>query len=131
MSGSPGRHDSARSRDKLHSWIFKIAANVARTARSNRRHTHETFGGEVFDDARTVGTGGGEITPFEAIQQVDADERLAKALAELAPERALLLHTLSGMKYREVAEALGCPIGKLTTRIHVARERLAKLLERS
>lgn len=125
--------DSLREKEKFHSWIFKIAANVGRTVKTKRRRGAQTYGLAPYDDAAALALGRGEATPFEAIQQADADERLARALAALPSElrEPLLLHTMSGMKYREVAETLGWPIGTVTTRIHVAREKLARLLERS
>jgi len=118
-----------RERAKFKSWLYKIAANEGRTFAAKRRRRPPTIG-ELRDDATLVSTGQGEVTPFAALQAAEADVELARALATLPPElrEPLILHTLSGMKYREVAEALGAPIGTITTRIHVARERLAKLL---
>lgn len=126
--GLPGLRD----RERATPWIFRIAANVGRDYARKRRRSMPTFGVEVWDDASPVLLGGGEATPLAQLTTADEDERLERALAALPPElrEPLLLHTLSGMKYREVAEALGWPIGTVTTRIHVGRERLIRLLEK-
>jgi RNA polymerase sigma-70 factor (ECF subfamily) len=123
--------DKLRERDKFKSWIYKIAANTGRTFARKRRRGMKTFGAQPFDDAKVALLGSEAPVPFAQLQEAEADEKLARALETLEPElrEPLLLHTLSGMKYREVAETLGWPIGTVTTRIHVARERLAKLLK--
>jgi RNA polymerase sigma-70 factor (ECF subfamily) len=119
-----------RDHEKFKSWIFKIAANVGRDTAQKQRRAMPTFGVKAFDDSEPVLLHSGEPTPFARLQTIEADRRLAEALASLPAElrEPLVLHTLSGMKYREIAEALGWPIGTVTTRIHVARERLARLL---
>jgi RNA polymerase sigma-70 factor (ECF subfamily) len=123
--------DKLRERDKFKSWIYKIAANTGRTTARRSRRGMKTFGVQPFDDAKAALLGSEAPVPFAQLQAAEADEKLARALETLEPElrEPLLLHTLSGMKYREVAETLGWPIGTVTTRIHAARERLAKLLK--
>src|SRR5262249_53553637 len=64
------------------------------------------------------------------LEAVETEAKLGRALERLEPElrEALLLHAVAGLKYREIAEATGSPIGTVTTRIHAARERLDGLL---
>jgi RNA polymerase sigma-70 factor (ECF subfamily) len=119
-----------RNEDSLKHWLYRIATNVARDSRGRRRRTPRPSGATFDDDARAALTGTAEPTPFALLQAAEADSRLGQALAALAPElrEPLLLHVVSGLKYREVAEALGWPIGTVTTRIHTARERLKAAL---
>ena len=114
-------------------WFFTIATNVARRLHGKRKKRPKTFGIAPGEDARLALRGAGEATPFANVEAGETDSRLADALASLEPElrEPLLLFTVSGLKYREIADALGWPMGTVTTRIHTARERLATILGRS
>ena len=54
------------------------------------------------------------------------DAELAAALASLAPaeRRILELAEIDELSYREIARALGCPVGTVMSRLHRARRRL-------
>jgi RNA polymerase sigma-70 factor (ECF subfamily) len=50
------------------------------------------------------------------------------ALTDLERE-ALVLKEFEGLKYREIAERLGVPLGTVMSRLYAARQRLADALE--
>ena len=54
---------------------------------------------------------------------IDAYEQ---ALSRLSPEHraVFLLHEVEGLRYQQIAEALGCPVGTVMSRLHRARARL-------
>jgi RNA polymerase sigma-70 factor (ECF subfamily) len=54
-------------------------------------------------------------------------ERLRKLPEDL--RTTLVLFYLDGMKYSEIAEAMGCPLGTVRSRLFEARERLKKMME--
>lgn len=58
------------------------------------------------------------------------DERLVKALEELAPEyqMVLLLWAVEDFSYKDIAESMEIPIGTVMSRLHRARQRLTELL---
>ncbi len=59
-------------------------------------------------------------------------DRLRKAISDL-PElqrEVVLLHTYSGLTFREIAEIQGCPLGTTLGRMHYALKRLRKALPR-
>jgi RNA polymerase sigma-70 factor (ECF subfamily) len=119
-----------RERELFKSWIYRIATNVAHDSGRKRSRGMPTIGLEIFDETLPLLLGAGEPAPILHAEKLELDRKLSAALASLSPElrEPLLLHTLSGMKYREVAEALGWPMGTVTTRIHVARQKLAEAL---
>jgi RNA polymerase sigma-70 factor (ECF subfamily) len=122
---------SLRDEGSIKAWLYRIATNVARDVRAKRRRAPETFGLEATEDSRAALIGSDEPTPIARLLAIETDGRLGRGLAALSPElrEPLLLHVVSGLKYREVAEMLGWPIGTVTTRIHAAREKLAKELD--
>ena len=71
-----------------------------------------------------------------AVDRADAAVRfreLALALAELRgrDREILLLHAWAELSDREIADALGLPIGTIKSRLHRARARLRNRLERN
>jgi RNA polymerase sigma-70 factor (ECF subfamily) len=119
-----------RDEGSIRRWAYRIATNVAHTQRGKRRNDATTYGLDVSEHAPAIGHGGRVRTPDEELAEKDTNERLRRALAELPPElrEPLLLHTVSGMKYREIADALDLPIGTVTSRIHAARQELQEAL---
>jgi RNA polymerase sigma-70 factor, ECF subfamily len=112
-----------RVEGSLKRWAFRIATNVAHTMRGKRRNQLSTYGLDADEEAPVVLHGGQVRTPDREVTERETNERLRRALAALSPElrEPLLLHTVNGMKYREIAEALDLPIGTVTSRIHSAR----------
>ena len=62
-----------------------------------------------------------------------ADVSVTELLDHISPERreAFVLTQLLGLRYDEAAEALGCPIGTIRSRVARARAELAELVDRS
>jgi RNA polymerase sigma-70 factor (ECF subfamily) len=60
------------------------------------------------------------------------DEQIAQALDELSPKaRAIIeLHHVEGHKYRDIARSLGIQVGAVGKRLHDARTKLRKFLQR-
>ena len=62
----------------------------------------------------------------------EVEARLEQCLESLSPEhrQAILLREIQGLPYQEIAEIMGCRVGRVMSRLHYAREALrAKLAE--
>jgi RNA polymerase sigma-70 factor (ECF subfamily) len=56
--------------------------------------------------------------------------RIEKAIGQLSPEHraVILMKEIDEMQYHEIAEALGCSIGTVMSRLFYARKKLQSLL---
>ena len=114
-------------------WLFKILHNNFYT-RVGKRKREPTLGDDMPEQA--VYGEVDEEPPAWDLASLDwemVDDRLKKAIEEL-PEHyreVLLLWAVEGLKYREVAEVVGVPLGTVMSRLYRARailsERLADL----
>src|SRR6059036_1280665 len=124
-----------RGRSSFYTWIYRIVMNVTIDW---VRKKHVTGAGTEFDDAtqlrevdpasKTVPQT--EALPYETIERDEIRDRIDKAIAQLSPEQraVILMKEIEGMQYHEIAEALGCSIGTVMSRLFYARKKLQNLL---
>jgi RNA polymerase sigma-70 factor (ECF subfamily) len=120
-----------RSESTFRSWLFGIAINVVRTHRSRRSKLRQLFwspvapSNEAADPLERASVDDGIEAPLAMREIID------RALATLPEEmrEAVVLRDVQGFDYREIADALGVPIGTVESRIFRARQRLRPLLE--
>ncbi|MBT8485970.1 MAG: sigma-70 family RNA polymerase sigma factor [Phycisphaerales bacterium] len=112
-------------------WLFKILHNVfyTRVGRAKR----EPRGVDDLPAAASDEPGPDDPPPawdLESLAWEHVDERLKAEIDGLRPEyrSVLLLWGVEGMKYREIAEVQDIPIGTVMSRLHRARQILAKQL---
>jgi RNA polymerase sigma-70 factor (ECF subfamily) len=117
-------------------WLFKILHNVFFTRLERAKRT--TGGEPEVEAAQATQPGPDEPSPAWNLADLDweyVDDRLKAAIERLKPDyrEVLLLWGVEGMKYREIADILGIPIGTVMSRLHRARsiltEELAGLAE--
>ena len=112
-------------------WLFKILHNVFYTRVSQAKR--EPLAVDEFHGLADDDPGPGEPSPAWSVDVFDwehVDDRLKGAIENLSPEYrvVLLLWGVEGMKYREIAEIEGIPIGTVMSRLFRARNILAKEL---
>lgn len=110
-------------------WLYRIAYNGAISLKRKKRPTgslHATTGERTFEPADTsdyVRTG-------HQLERTEEDGLLYAALARLSPEHreVLMMKDLDGLRYEEIAEVVGVPVGTVRSRLHRARLELRELL---
>ncbi len=108
-------------------WLFGVANNVVRNSRRSLRR-HQLALQRLPDPV---------VEPDfadEAAARLDDEKRMARVLAALArlsdsDREVLALSAWSGLDQRQIAEALGVPVGTVKSRLSRARDRLRTLSE--
>ncbi len=124
-----------RGRSSFYTWIYRIVTNV--TIDWLRKKQVKGSGAE-FDDSialkavdpasRTVPKA--DALPYERMEQSEIRARIDESIAQLSPEHraVILMKEVEGLQYHEIAEALGCSIGTVMSRLFYARKKLQNLL---
>ena len=113
-------------------WITRIAINLCldHLRRRKRQPTdsldsinEESGGVERYMPAVTV-------NPTERLERQELRARIDAAMDKLsdAHRTVLVLHEFEQMEYKKIAEAMGCSIGTVMSRLFYARRKLAVLL---
>ncbi|MGL6097913.1 MAG: sigma-70 family RNA polymerase sigma factor, partial [Fimbriiglobus sp.] len=117
---------------EFYTWLYRIAFNTAVSLRRRRKAL-------VSLEAGRDGNGDGPIDPHDpseetrpgaALERSEDEEQLYAAMAQLSADHraVLVLKDIEGMKYEQIAEVLGVPIGTVRSRLNRARLDLRGLL---
>lgn len=110
----------------LYQIIRRLCFNHTRDQRS-RRLKLETAGSWLTDTTM----GRRPLSPDQAMERSELREQVGAAIERL-PERereTLVLREFEELRYREIAELLGIPIGTVMSRLYRARRSLAREIE--
>ena len=112
-------------------WLLRIMHNV-HVSRSEREGRQPTT---IEDDQLESAGGGGSAhardnVPYDQASFDGMDQQLVRAIESLAPEYqvVLMLWAVEELSYKEIAAAVGIPIGTVMSRLHRARQRLSEQL---
>jgi len=115
----------------FYAWLYQIIRrlcfNHTRDKRTRRRGIEAA--GDWLVDQATARTA--SMNPERALESAEARQRVADALESLSDRdrEVLVLKEFEGLRYREIAEVIGIPIGTVMSRLYSARRRLAEALE--
>jgi RNA polymerase sigma-70 factor (ECF subfamily) len=124
-----------RGQSSFYTWMYRIVTNV--TIDWLRKKQVKGSGAE-FDDAiqlrdidpaaRTLPKA--DPLPHQRMEHGEIRARIDEAIKQLSPEHraVILMKETEDMQYHEIAEALGCSIGTVMSRLFYARKKLQNLL---
>lgn len=113
-------------------WLYRIAFNTAISSRRKKR---------IVLSINPTGDDGKAIDPLDpaetnrpghALEMAEEEHQVHAALAKLSSEHraVLVMKDMDGMKYEDIAEILGVPIGTIRSRLHRARLEMRDLLQK-
>ena len=107
-------------------WLRQITVRMA-INRLTRRGPLQKAEAEVLDSAEAAG-----VSPLDSLVQAEQAAELYKALELLKPvDRATLVaFYLRGRSLQQMSREFETPVGTIKRRLHVARNRLKKVLQR-
>jgi RNA polymerase sigma-70 factor (ECF subfamily) len=126
-----------KHRASFKTWLFHITVNLCRDwLRRHKHRDHLSLNASVID-----GNGKLELhevfesntpLPDEQVEQEELQVLIRYAITTLSVEQRLVvsLKWYEGMKLKEIAELLECPLGTVKSYDHRANQQLRKALER-
>jgi RNA polymerase sigma-70 factor (ECF subfamily) len=112
-------------------WLLRILHNVFYTTRGGRRREPTLLDDVDFDRFTDEQNGvNGDLVSADGLNWDEFDEELKNAVGQLQPEyrTVLLLWSIEGLSYKEIAETCECALGTVMSRLYRARQVLGGLL---
>ena len=117
-----------RSRSHLRGWIFRVAHNLALKQRQANRHAQAIL--HMDDDVAQRQPDAG-LNPEEQVANKQGMERMQAVLRALPEvERCCLYLRAEGLRYREIADALGISLGSVSIALTRSLARMQRVNER-
>jgi RNA polymerase sigma-70 factor (ECF subfamily) len=115
------RAGSFRGDSSFGTWLYRIAINSCTDVLRRRARSPQPV-------EQSAETSGRAPAPVEAtVERVDLERALEALQREF--REAVILHDLLGVPHKEIAAALGIPVGTVKSRISRGRLRLAEMME--
>lgn len=114
------RLDSYDRRYRFFSWAYRIVVNECLNARRARR-VSERLGEEVLSAG---------VAPVDTLEVEERRRAVQLAIVALPPmyRQIVVLRHFTGLSYEEISEATGVAVKTVKSRLHTARQRLARML---
>ena len=125
---------SFRGDSAFYTWLYRIAVNTAKNhlvAASKRPISMTQFEKNDDDDFEEDSFMSDATTPESELVTKQIAETVNKTMDELPADlrEAIMLREIEGMSYEDIAEAMGCPIGTVRSRIFRAREAISQKIK--
>ena len=118
-----------RFKSQFSTWLYRIVTNRCLNLKDQRQR-RKTDPMEIDDSQPWVPLD--TTTPEKTVLLAEQREILQKALAALKDDyrKILILREMQDLSYEELAQVLGCSVGRVRSRLHEARQALRKAIQR-
>jgi len=119
-----------RDKKSLKAWVFKILKNLVYESSRRREREPHMFSVDEPGTESLLSNAALKSASHDPCSHRALSEEVEQALESLPKDMrlALLLADVEGLRYEEIAEIMGCPVGTVRSRLARARETLAKKL---
>jgi len=127
------KSDRFREGARFSTWMYQIALNLCRDHLRRRRRWGAIIEEKIESTRETRGASTSVVLdPGAELASRERGAAVARALAEIPPEQreVLVLKEFEGLKFREIAEILGCPESTVKSRMYYGLAGLKGALER-
>lgn len=124
-----------RGESSFYTWLYRIVTNVAIDALRRK----QIQGGQEFDETIQLSdieptnslAPKSEPAPSQKLERGELRQKIETAIQKLSPDHraVILLKEMEGLQYHEIAEAVGCSIGTVMSRLFYARRKLQAFLK--
>jgi RNA polymerase sigma-70 factor (ECF subfamily) len=119
----------------FYTWLYRIVTNVAidslrrKGFKKTAEFDDDIAANEVAPGSKTVPTP--DPMPHQGLEREEIRQRIEQAISKLSPEHraVIVMKEIEELQYNEIAQALGCSIGTVMSRLFYARKKLQTLLK--
>jgi len=117
-----------KGRSHFYTYLYRMVMN---TAIDHARKTGKQITSSLDEEGSFQPSDDLEKGPERILLQKELEERVKGAMEKLPAEQkaALIFRDVEGLSYQEMAEAMGCSIGTVMSRLHYGRKRIQELLK--
>jgi RNA polymerase sigma-70 factor (ECF subfamily) len=117
-----------KGRSHFYTYLYRMVMN---TAIDHARKAGKQFVSSLDEEGSFEPSDNLEKGPERVLLQKELEERVKLAMDKLPAEQkaALIFRDVEGLSYQEMAEAMGCSIGTVMSRLHYGRKRIQELLK--
>jgi len=110
-------------KSRFYTYLYRMAMN---TAIDHSRRTKKFSASSIDEEGGFVPVDPVENRPDRIAVQKELEERLKEAMDRLPDDQrtALVFREVEGLSYQEMAEAMGCSIGTVMSRLHYGRKKV-------
>ncbi len=123
-----------RGDSQFYTWLYRIAVNTAKRSALDGARSPVLQENATFPQDEETFPKQEQLSSMDTPDAVMASREIAdtvNAAMDALPEElrtAIVLREIDGMSYDEIAQAMGCPVGTVRSRIFRAREAIARQL---
>lgn len=117
-----------KGKSHFYTYLYRMVMN---TAIDHKRKAGKQFMPSLDEEGSFQPSDDVEKGPEKVLLQKELEERVKLAMDKLPAEQkaALIFRDVEGLSYQEMAEAMGCSIGTVMSRLHYGRKRMQDSLK--
>lgn len=117
-----------KGKSKFYTYIYRMAVN---TAIDHVRKTGKSVSSSLDEEGSFQPSEDAEKSPDRILLQKELEGRVHLAMEKLPIDQrtAIILREMEELSYQEMAEAMGCSVGTVMSRLHYGRKKMQELLK--